>query len=105
MNAVEITVTGPAEWADGCVSALLDARLIGAAHVLPIRSRYWWQGAVETAEEVRVMMHTTAQNKSAVCAAARSSHPYAVCCIISQDLTDVDPDYLQWILTETLVRS
>lgn len=98
MTAVEITVTGPADWMEGCVADLLDARLIACAHMLPIRSRYWWGNRIETAIEQRGAMHTLEGNFVEINRVVQRSHPYEVACVISQPIDPVAPEYAQWIV-------
>lgn len=104
MKAVEITVTGPAIWATDSIQDLLDTKLVACAQVWPISSRFWWDGKIEQAEEMRVVMHSRASLFEPVRQRVAQSHPYETMCIVSTRLRDVDPDYLRWIFRST-VRS
>lgn len=105
MTAVEITVTGPPDDIERIAGDLLDARLVACAQIWPMRSRYWWAGRIEEANEVRVAMHSRAELFDSVRQRVSQSHPYEVCCIFSTVLNDLDWDYLQWIHESTAESS
>lgn len=69
----------------------------------PCRSVYAWQGKVETAEEVPLLVKTTTDRYDALERAIRASHPYEVPEIIAVPVTAGLPEYLQWVTDETRV--
>lgn len=89
MSAIEVSVTGPADWMETCIAELLESRLIACAQVWPIRSRYWWEEKIDSAEEVRAAMHSDIGLSSQIRERIALIHPYAVpCIIVSEILTD-----------------
>lgn len=83
--------------------ALVDGRLAACVNLLPrCQSIYRWQGTVETASEVPLLIKTTAANYPALEEAIRSHHPYAVPEIIAFPVARGLPDYLNWVAAETL---
>lgn len=98
MRMIEMTVTGPADWTERCVADLLEAKLIAAVHMWPIKSRYWWQGSIRTADEIRSAMHTLETNVSTVAAVVQESHPYVVACVISHAISPINPLYSDWLI-------
>lgn len=81
---------------------LVEARLAACANVLaPCRSVYRWQGKVEDAQEVPLLVKTTAARYGAVEAAIRAAHPYEVPEIVAVPIAHGLPDYLDWIAAET----
>lgn len=67
----------------------------------PCRSVYRWQGAVEEALEVPVLMKTTRERYSALEAAIRTLHPYELPEIIAVEIDGGLPEYLSWVATQT----
>jgi periplasmic divalent cation tolerance protein len=60
-----------------------------------------WQGVVERAVEVPLLIKTTRERYSEVEAAIRSLHPYDVPEIIAWPITAGLPAYLRWVVEET----
>jgi periplasmic divalent cation tolerance protein len=84
--------------------ALVDARLAACVNVMaPCRSVYRWQGAVEAADEVPLLIKTTAACYAALEAAIRAQHPYELPEVIAVPVTQGLPDYLAWVAAETLL--
>ena len=90
--------TAPADAAPGLARALLEAKLIGCANILPgVRSLYWWDGAIQDDLEVVMLMETpTARAAEAVAALARA-HPYAVPKILTLEPEAINEPYLAWL--------
>jgi periplasmic divalent cation tolerance protein len=82
--------------------ALVERRLAACANVLGgCTSVYRWQGAIETADEVPVLIKTRRELYAEVEQAIRSLHPYAVPEIIALPVQAGLPEYLGWIQIET----
>ena len=62
---------------------------------------YRWQGAVETAGEVPVLMKTTVARYAALEAAIRARHPYELPEIVAVPVEHGLPAYLDWVADET----
>jgi periplasmic divalent cation tolerance protein len=72
-----LTTAGSREEADRLAAALVEAQLAACVNLLPgISSVYRWQGAVESAGEVLLLIKTTAANLDAVEATLRRLHSY-----------------------------
>ena len=90
-----------ADVADRLARTLVEQRLAACVNQLPaVRSTYRWQGAVERAVEVPLLIKTTR-------AAARGGgsdpdlHPYEVPEIVAWPVTAGLPSYLDWVADET----
>ena len=84
--------------------AVIDARVAACVNVLAgATSVYRWQGAVETAEEIPVLIKTTRERYAALEAVIRGAHPYELPEIIAVPLAQGLPAYLQWVADETTV--
>lgn len=81
---------------------LVEVRLAACVNILaPCRSVYRWEGRVEDAEEVPLLIKTTAARYAALEAAIRAHHPYELPEIVAVPITRGLPDYLDWVATET----
>ena len=83
-------------------AALVEERLAACVNVLgECTSLYRWQGAVETAAEVPVLIKTRESLYARVEEAIRKLHPYEVPEVMALRLDRGLPAYLQWVLEET----
>jgi periplasmic divalent cation tolerance protein len=90
--------TAPAEQAPALARALLEARLIGCANLIPqVRSLYWWDGAIQDDAEVVMMMETTTELAEAAAARLAQIHPYEVAKILTLVPDASHPPYLKWL--------
>jgi len=88
--------------AEALAAALVEDRLAACVNILqPCRSIYRWQGAVETAEEVPLLIKTSEARYAALENAIRLRHPYETPEIIALPVVLGLPDYLDWVMTET----
>lgn len=102
-EVVEVVITGDdAEWMARFVRSLVDDRVIACGNVSsPIRSIYRWRNNVEDQAEVRATLHTRASQVPTIVDRANREHAYEVPCVIALPILAGNPEYLQWILTET----
>ncbi len=78
--------------------ALVERRLAACVNVIErMSSVYWWQGAVESAEEVVLLAKTTVPRLPALVEAVRSLHGYSCPCVVALPILDGNPDFLAWI--------
>ncbi|MBF1163600.1 divalent-cation tolerance protein CutA [Dechloromonas agitata] len=90
------------ETANRIALAVVEAKLAACVNILPrVQSIYRWQGVVESAAEVPLLIKTTAAAYPALEAAIRESHPYDVPEIIALPITAGLPAYLNWLAAET----
>jgi len=83
---------------------LLAKRLIACIQIVgPIKSLYWWKGAMEEVGEWLGIMKSRKSLYAEVEAEIRSLHAYEVPEITAVELSDVLPDYDRWVRTETLM--
>jgi periplasmic divalent cation tolerance protein len=85
--------------------SLIDERLAACVNILPaMQSIYRWQGAVEEAGEVAVVIKTTEGLYPQVEAAIVKLHPYDIPEILALPIVAGLPAYLDWIKSETKTR-
>jgi periplasmic divalent cation tolerance protein len=88
--------------AERLAAMLIERRLAACVSVLaPCRSVYHWNGAVETAEEVPLLIKTTAARYAALERAIVDGHPYELPEVIAVPLGRGLPAYLEWVAGET----
>ncbi len=81
---------------------LIESGAAACVNVLAgCRSIYRWQGALETAHEVPLLIKTTAEQYSRVESLIRAHHPYDVPEVIAVPITHGLPAWLDWLARET----
>lgn len=81
---------------------LVAERLAACVNILaPCRSVYRWQGRVEDAEEVPLLIKTDAARYADLEAAIRARHPYELPEIVAVPISRGLPAYLDWLAAET----
>lgn len=85
--------------------SLLQQRLAACVHRLPAgRSSYWWQGKLEYAEEITLIIKSTASTYAELETAIRRLHSYELPEIVALPVSAGLPAYLKWIHDETQSR-
>ncbi|HWP28459.1 MAG TPA: divalent-cation tolerance protein CutA [Chloroflexota bacterium] len=101
-DAVVVYITVPsAEEAATLAHTLVAERLAACVNRLPVESVYHWQGAVEAAAEVLLIVKTRRALLDALAARVRALHSYTVPEIIALPLVAGWPPYLEWLVAET----
>lgn len=86
-------------------AALVTERLAACVNILPpCRSIYRWQGAIEDAQEIPLLIKTASVRYAALEAAIRARHPYELPEIIAVPIARGLPEYLNWVALETLAE-
>jgi periplasmic divalent cation tolerance protein len=97
-----LTTAGTREEADAIAQALVEAGLAACVQVVgPVTSRYWWDGAIETADEWLCLAKTTAARYPDVEDAIRQLHSYDEPEIVAVPVVAGSPSYLDWVARET----
>jgi periplasmic divalent cation tolerance protein len=77
-------------------------RLAACANLFaPIHSIYWWEGAIQSEDEVAVVFKTSAARREALMQFVAESHSYAVPSIIVHQPAGVNAPYDAWVERET----
>lgn len=80
----------------------LEARLIACANLVPgIESHYWWQGRIERAGEVLVVMKTRRAQLADLERLVVRQHPYDTPEVLSLRLDSGTAKYLAWLAAST----
>ncbi|MGC2360539.1 MAG: divalent-cation tolerance protein CutA [Thermoplasmata archaeon] len=92
------------ERALAAVAGALTRRLAACGSVMPVDSKYWWRGRVQSESEALVLFKTLPKHVGALFRYLEEAHPYSVPEIVELDVPRVAPGYLAY-LTGTLERS
>ena len=103
MEALLVITTLPdAETARALAGRLVERHLVACANILaPCQSLYHWKGRLEEAEEVPLLMKTSAARYPALEEAIRDYHPYELPEIVAVRIDKGLPAYLAWVAEET----
>lgn len=94
-----LTTAGSHEEAERIAGALVDERLAACVNLIPgLTSVYRWQGAVETANEVLLIIKTTSENLDRVEAELRRMHSYEMPEFLVLHPGTGRQEYLDWLL-------
>jgi periplasmic divalent cation tolerance protein len=83
------------------VSRLLGKRLAACANVFRIDSSYWWRGKICRNPEYAIIMKTKKALVKELVREVRKMHSYEVPCVVAWDITDGNPEFLNWVAEET----
>lgn len=83
-------------------TALVEERLAACANIHDgMTSIYWWQGAMEQAEESSLTLKTRADLMDALKRRVCELHSYEVPCIVAWPIVEGHGPYLDWVRGET----
>ncbi len=88
--------------ADALAMRLVEDRLAACVQLLPVRSIYRWEGAVQGADEVQLQIKTTSERFAALREAILARHPYELPELIAVEAVAGLEPYLDWIGASTL---
>ena len=81
---------------------LLEQKLIACANIIAgVQSLFWWQGKIDNAQEVLLVLKTMSNLFPKIVKAVKSIHSYDVPEIIALPIIDGSRDYIRW-LTESV---
>ena len=81
---------------------LLAERKAACVNIVPkVESHYLWQGKIESADELLLIVKTRAALLNELIELVKQNHPYTVPEIIAMPIVGGNEAYLQWIDKET----
>jgi periplasmic divalent cation tolerance protein len=92
-----ITCADDAE-ANTILHALLNRRLIACGNTWPVSSSFRWEGTVERASEVMLLVKTTSDRESEAIALITELHSYDVPAISVVSVRAGSPEYERWVI-------
>jgi len=99
VNPAVVLVTAPdLKAARKLARAALAARLIACANLIPkVESHYWWQGKIESAAEVLLVLKTTTARLAALEKLIVARHPYDTPEFLVLPISRGNQRYLDWL--------
>lgn len=81
---------------------LLEKRYIACLNIIDgMESMYWWEGKIESSKEAILILKTTVDFVEKIISQVKKIHSYSCPCILSLQIDNGNPEYLNWILQET----
>ena len=100
---VILITAGNAEEAEKISKTLVKRRLAACVNVIPeVSSQFWWQDKLETAKESLLIVKTKGVLLPEVIKSVKKVHTYSVPEIIALPISGGNPDYLDWVDSETI---
>lgn len=84
--------------------ALLAKRLVACVEQMEIRSKNWWQGAVEDTKEIKLIMTSIADNFDKVEAEVKKHHNYKTFVLQMVPILKLNTDATNWLNESTEVN-
>lgn len=82
--------------------ALVEARLAACVQQVPgVRSTYAWEGRIEHATEVLLLIKTAADRLDDVVETVRALHPYELPELLAVEARGGLPAYLDWVVAQS----
>ncbi len=99
MNAVIVLCTAPDKpCAQQLATLALEARLAACVTLLPGATSYYvWQGKLEQAEEVQMLLKCDSEHQHALMDLLKRAHPYDVPELLVLPVQNGDSEYLSWL--------
>lgn len=79
---------------------LLNKRLIACAKKLPIESAFWWDGKIDSASEVLVMLETIEEKFEEIEREVNALHSYETPMLFSIQVLKTTPSVENWLKEE-----
>jgi periplasmic divalent cation tolerance protein len=96
---IALTTVGSIEEGRRLARLLVERRLVACVNLVPnLTSIYRWQGAVEEAAEILLIMKTAVEQLPALEVAVRDLHSYEVPEFLTLDVESGSQPYLDWLL-------
>jgi periplasmic divalent cation tolerance protein len=90
------------EEAKKITESLIAEKLAACVSMVPnLYSVYWWEGKIERAEEVLMMIKTQNSRFKALAQRIKQLHSYSVPEILVLPVVEGNPDYLKWLKKST----
>jgi periplasmic divalent cation tolerance protein len=101
-QVVVFVTTSSEEEAEKIASLLLEKRTAACVNVIPrIKSRFWWQGKLDSAQESLLIIKTRAALIPQLTDIVKKAHSYTVPEVVALPIVAGNEDYLDWVDRET----
>jgi periplasmic divalent cation tolerance protein len=88
--------------AEGLSREILENRLAACINIVKdVKSLYWWQNKIETANEALMVIKTATKKVEQLIKFVKENHDYEIPEVTSMVIAEGNPDYLDWLDKET----
>lgn len=102
MTCMIYATAGSAEEARALAKTLVQERLVACVNIFDgATSVYRWDNEIQCDGECVMIAKTSIERRVAAIKRLRELHSYDTPCIVSYDMTDGTPAYIDWIMEET----
>ena len=103
---IALSTAGSLEEAQRLARALVEQRLAACVNLVPqVQSIYRWQGQVEEASEILLIIQTTADCLESLESTLRLLHSYEIPELLVLDSAPRSPAYLNWVFATVATPS
>lgn len=95
---IVLTTIDSADGAARLARALVELRMAACVNLLDVASVYRWQGKVESAEEVLLIIKTSVERLPELKQTLGKLHPYDLPEFVVLQVADGTESYLQWLI-------
>jgi periplasmic divalent cation tolerance protein len=104
LRFIQITTANKDE-AEEIGQHLVEERLAACANIHEeVSSIYWWHDQIQKEKEAMLSLKTHESKVSELIKRVKEIHSYSCPCIISTPITEVNPEYADWVKSETLEK-
>lgn len=83
-------------------TTLVSERLAACANLLPgTTSLFWWEGRIQEAREVTIILKTRADLVERLTDRVRQLHSYECPCVVALPIAGGNQAFIDWIVAET----
>ena len=101
-KVVVFVTTATREEAERIAHLLVERRKVACVNIVPgVNSLFWWQGKLDSAQEVLLIAKTRASLMPQVIGLVKEAHSYSVPEVIALPIVGGNEDYLRWVDQET----
>ncbi len=77
--------------------SLLEKRLIACAKMTPVTAHFTWQGALESSNEILILMESVVEKFDAIEQEVRKLHSYTTFVLMATEVAQASVGVAQWI--------
>lgn len=97
-----VLITAPSDKTEEISQKIIENKMAACVNIIDkVKSIYHWKGVVKKEFESLLIVKTTTKKVEGLIRFIRENHSYEVPEVISLDIAEGNPDYLNWLDDET----
>jgi periplasmic divalent cation tolerance protein len=97
-----VLVTVPGDKAEALSHEIIENRLAACVNIVnKVKAIYRWKGKIVTDDEALLVIKTATRKVESLIKYIKENHAYDVPEVVSLNISEGNPDYLDWIDNET----